>query len=273
MADGVLKGQVAIVTGGAGLIGSAISRRFAAEGATAVINGRDQAKADALAEELVQQGYKAYVHIANIRDEAEVTRMVEWTVSDFGRVDILINNAGGVGNTGGGKAAYIRDMTLENWTSVLDLNLTAAFLCSRAVFPHMAARTYGRVIGISSAGYFGIIGLANYAAAKSGLIAFSKSLALEGAPFGITSNVVAPHLVDSARGAERPADITATLLAQVPIKRFGTPAEIAASVLHLASLEAGYITGEVPHVKGGMEWLGPDIDMAAGLRKPSQQSY
>ncbi len=253
-----LTGQVAIVTGGAGLIGSAISRRLAEEGAAVVINGRDEAKAKALSEELNGEGHRTEVLIASVRDEAEVAEMIQNTVDRHRRLDIVVNNAGG------GYGSYTKDLPLEKWNDVIELNMTGTFLCTRAALPHMIERGYGRFVNISSAGYFGAIGLAGFAAAKAGMNAFTKSVALENAQYGVTANVVAPHLVESEGWLTRPREWKEKLLAQVPIKRFGTPKEIAGVVAFFLSEDAAYISGEVLHVMGGMEWLGPTIDIAAG---------
>jgi 3-oxoacyl-[acyl-carrier protein] reductase len=255
---GALAGQVALVTGGAGLIGSAISRRLAKEGATVVINGRDRDKAARLAEELRAAGASAEVAIANVRDEDEVRRLVAGILGRRGRLDILVNNAGGVSVAGAGQPAYVADTRLEDWRHVLDLNLTAAFLCTRAALPAMAERGYGRIVCISSAGQFGVMGLAHYAAAKAGLIGFTKTVALEYGRQGITANVVAPHLTESGR--PRPA-MAETLLAQVPVPRYGRPEEIAGAVAFLVGPDGGYVSGQVLNVMGGLDWLGPTIDM------------
>ncbi|MCS7002120.1 MAG: SDR family NAD(P)-dependent oxidoreductase, partial [Dehalococcoidia bacterium] len=167
--DQPLFGQVALVTGGAGLIGSAISRRLASLGATVVINGRDEAKAERLATELRAAGHTVVVHCANIREEAAVAAMVERVVGEHGRIDIVVNNAGGVSVAGASGAARVTELSLADWQAVLDLNLTGAFLVTRATLPLMQRRGYGRYVNISSAGYFGVMGLSNYAAAKRGL--------------------------------------------------------------------------------------------------------
>lgn len=259
-----LAGRVALVTGGAGLIGSAISRRLATDGATVVINGRDREKAARLATELTKDGLNAEVAIANVRDEDAVARLVEGILSRHGRLDILINNAGGVGVAGAGQPAYVAETSLDDWRNVLDLNLTAAFLCTRAVLPPMVTRQFGRIVSISSAGQFGVMGLAHYAAAKSGLIGLTKTVALEYGRHGITANVVAPHLTESGR--PRPA-MAETLLAQVPVPRYGRPEEIAGAVAYLVGPDAGYVSGQVLNVMGGLDWLGPTIDMPALLRR------
>jgi 3-oxoacyl-[acyl-carrier protein] reductase len=257
---GTLDGQVALVTGGAGLIGSAISRRLAREGAIVVINGRDREKAERLAADLIAAGSRAEAAVANVRDEDEVAALIDGIVARHGRIDILVNNAGGVGVAGAGQPAYVAETRLEDWRHVLDLNLTAAFLCTRAALPTMVQRRYGRIICISSAGQFGVMGLAHYAAAKAGLVGFTKTVALEYGRFGITANVVAPHLTESGR--PRPA-MAETLLAQVPIPRYGRPDEIAGAVAYLVGQDAGYVTGQVLNVMGGLDWLGPTIDMPA----------
>jgi 3-oxoacyl-[acyl-carrier protein] reductase len=266
MTDTTLSGQVALVTGGAGLIGAAISRRLASHGATVLINGRDAAKAQALADELTGQGATASIYVADIKEESQVEPMIAAAIERYGRLDILVNNAGG------GFSSLVKDMSYDGWRHVLDLNLTGTFLCTKHALPHMQQQGYGRVVAISSAGYYGVIGQAGYAAAKAGIHAFIKTVALEHAGDGVTANVVAPHLVDSPRWQTRPQELKDLLLTPVPIKRFGTPEEIAGAVAFFCGPDSGYITGEILHVMGGMEWMGPGIDVSKGLQVPPRTS-
>lgn len=258
---GSLEGRTALVTGGAGLIGSAISWQLARMGAAVVLNGRDPEKLGARAGEIRDAGYRAHAVPADVTKEEDVARLFaeagEWA---GGPVHVVINNAGG------GAGSLLHEMTLERWNQALALNLTAAFLCSRAAVPGMRDAGFGRLIAISSLGYVGVVGQGAYAAAKAGLEGLSNSLALENADFGITSNVVVPHLVRSPRHAQRDPAINELLLDEAVIRRFGEPEEIATAVGWLAAPEAAFVTGEVLHVTGGMKIVSPNLDVSAGIR-------
>jgi NAD(P)-dependent dehydrogenase (short-subunit alcohol dehydrogenase family) len=256
-----LAGKVALVTGGAGLIGSAISRRLAQEGATVFINGRDAARAERLAAEVRHQGRAAWALPADVRDEAQVAALIRALLKQSGRLDILVTAAGGVSVAGASGPAYAADTRLDDWHRILELNLTATFLAIRAALPALIRSGAGRIVTISSAGQFGVIGLAPYAAAKSALLGLTRTVALEYAREGLTANVVVPHLTESGR--PRPPETEATLLAQVPLRRYGRPEEIAGVVAFLVGPDGGYLTGQVLHVTGGLDWLGPGLDLVA----------
>lgn len=239
--------SVAIVTGSAKGIGRAIATRLAECGATLVINYRADARA---AEETVADLRKISEAIcvqADTTDAGQVQSLVDQAVRHFGRVDILVNNAGIT------RPAKLVDMSFHAWKAVIDTALDSCFHTTRAVLPSMLDRGYGRIVNISSAyGLTGSYGQTNYCAAKAGVIGFTKALALETAKQGITVNAVAPGLIDTDMAAAVPEKIAQRIIAQTPMGRMGQPAEVASLVAYLASEEAGYITGQVMSVNGGL---------------------
>jgi 3-oxoacyl-[acyl-carrier protein] reductase len=243
-----LDGKAALVTGASGGIGAAIARALHAQGAHVALSGTRRDALDALAGEL---GEGAFVCPADLRDPAAPDALVAAVEAALGPVAILVNNAG-----------FTRDMlTLrmkdEDWDAVMQVNLAAPFRLARAGLRGMLRRRAGRIIGISSiVGATGNPGQANYAAAKAGLVAMSKSLAQEVASRGITVNVVAPGFVQTAMTDALPAAAREKLLGAIPMGRMGMPEDIGAAVAYLASDEAGWITGTVLHVNGGMAMLG-----------------
>ncbi len=242
-----LEGKVAIVTGAAGGFGSEIGRIFAREGASLVLADINHRVAESLANELKAQGTKAVAVSVDVRDENQVYAMVDRAISEFGQVDILINNAGM------GRGARIQDITLDDWNQLLRLNLTGTFLCCKAVIDHMIAREYGKIVNMASicgqtARPVGV----DYSASKSGIIGITRTLALQVAPYGINVNAVAPGPV-ATQIFERnwPKETVEKLKSTIPFKREGTPRDIANAALFLSSDEAGWITGEVIAVNGG----------------------
>jgi 3-oxoacyl-(acyl-carrier-protein) reductase len=239
-----LTGKTALVTGASGGIGADIARTLHAAGATVGLSGTRTGPLEALAAEL---GTRAHVLPCNLSNPEDVETLVKRAVEAMGAVDILVNNAG---ITKDGLAMRMSD---DDWQSVIDVNLTATFrLCRAAVRGMMKAR-YGRIINISSVvGTTGNAGQVNYAASKAGMVGLSKSLAAEVASRGITVNCVAPGFIETAMTDKLNDQQRAGILTAVPAGRMGTPAEIAAAVLYLASAEAGYVTGATLHVNGGM---------------------
>lgn len=248
-----LQGKAALVTGASRGIGRAIARRFAAEGCDVALNyvseaGRDNAaEAETLAAELRSLGRKALCLEADVTDFAAVQAMVATAVGALGGLHVLVNNAGIT------RDRTLRKLSPEDWQAVLEVNLTGAFNCAKAVLEPMLEHGHGRIISLSSVvGLMGNFGQANYAASKAGLIGFSKSLAREVARKGITVNCIAPGFIDTEMTRAIPQDVIPQILAQIPMGAMGTVEDVANAALFLASEEAGYITGQVLSVNGGM---------------------
>jgi 3-oxoacyl-[acyl-carrier protein] reductase len=242
-----LSGKSALITGASGGIGGAIARVLHAADATVVLTGTRKDALDALAGEL---GARAHVVQADLSDAEAIATLVEATEKAVGQIDILVNNAG-----------LTRDMlsmrlTDEDWAKVLDVNLGAAFRLSRAVMRGMMQRRWGRIVNITSiVGVTGNAGQANYAASKAGMIGMSKSIAQEVAARGITVNCLAPGFIETAMTDVLKDDLKKKLLEAVPARRLGTPEDIAAGVVYLASDEASYVTGQTLHINGGMAMI------------------
>ena len=248
MSEGkTLAGKVAIVTGGTRGIGLAIARLLAEDGASVVVSGRDAARLDAAVKELESLGAPALGVPADATKREDADRLVEATRERFGRIDVLVNNAG-----------ITRDQLLvrmkdDDWDQVLDTNLRGVFLMTRAVGKVMMRQKSGRIINIASAaGAMGNPGQVNYSAAKAGLIGLTKSSARELAHWGILVNAVAPGLIETDMAKAIPDEAREALLAQVPLKRMGSAREVAEMVGFLAGDGAAYVTGQVFHVNGGL---------------------
>ena len=246
---GAIQNKIAIVTGGGGGIGGAIVRRFAREGAKLAITDIDPQAATATAAELNAQGTDAVAIVADVTKKQSVGEMVQAALDRWSRIDILVNVAGGA------ERKPVVEMTAADWDYVVDMNLKSAFLCSQAVLPAMLKQKYGKIVNISSIyGFTGNATRSSYAAAKAGVAAFTKSLALEVVNNSINVNAVAPGRVTTPRVRNRYSDESwAAAVAQVPMGRAGTPEEIASAVLFLATDENSYITGQTIHVNGA--WL------------------
>jgi 3-oxoacyl-[acyl-carrier protein] reductase len=239
-----LTGKVALVTGGARGIGHATCERFYAAGAHVAI--LDQARATEGAATLTGKG-RALGLQANITSAAEVEQAIALVEGQLGQVDILVNNAGIT------RDGLLVRMAEADWDAVLNVNLKGAYLMTRLVSRGMMKRRWGRIINISSVvGQAGNPGQANYVSSKAGLIGLTKTLAQEVGSRNITVNAVAPGFIDTDMTRVLPEDVKQRMLATVPLKRMGTPADIAAAVRFLASEEAGYITGQVLGINGGM---------------------
>lgn len=242
-----LDGKIALVTGASQGIGRAIARTFAARGARVVLAARSLDKLESLAEEIRAAGGEALPFSLDISRAEEVPEQLRQLPEDFADVDVLINNAGIT------RDSLMARMQLEQWRAVLDTNLTGSFAVTREFVRSMMRKRWGRIVFISSVvGLMGNVGQANYGASKAGMIGFSKSLARELGSRGITSNVVAPGFVETAMTGEMDARARKELADTILMRRFGSAEEIAAATLFLASEEAGYITGEVINVSGGM---------------------
>ncbi len=244
-----LTGKTALVTGATGGIGEGIARALHKAGATVAISGRQVEKLNALAAEL---GERAHVVPCDLADRAAVGKLIDEAIAALGRVDILVNNAGLT------KDNLFMVMKDEQWDDVIAVNLTSTFMLSRAAARHMlrSKTGYGRIINISSvSGVFGNPGQGNYAASKAGMIGMTKSLAREVANRGITANCIAPGFITTAMTDALNDKQKAEISQHIPAQRFGTPDDIAAAALYLASAEAGYMTGQTLHVNGGMAMI------------------
>lgn len=242
-----LSGKTALVTGASGSIGGAIVRALHAQGATVLLAGTRLGALEALAGEL---GERAHVVTADLGDPAAGDALVKRADELMGKLDILVNNAG---LTRDGLAIRMKD---EDWQKVIEVDLSAGFRLVRAALRGMMRRRTGRIIGITSVvGVTGNPGQANYAAAKAGMIGMSKALAAEVGSRGITVNCVAPGFIASPMTDAINEQQKERLTAAIPIGRTGTPAEVAACVVFLASDEAAYITGQTLHVNGGMAMI------------------
>ncbi len=245
-------GRVALVTGAGRGLGRAIALRLACDGAHVALNyigdpeGIHRREAEGVASEIAAGGGRAFVVGASVADAAQVATMAQAISEALGPVSILINNAG-----------ILRDMTLkrmdeDDWQAVLDVNLTGAFHCVKAVLEGMREAGWGRIVSLSSVvGLTGNLGQTNYAASKAGLIGFTKSLAREVGRRGITVNAVAPGFIDTAMLHTIPEGVRARTLEQIPVGTWGEPEDVAHAVAFLVSEEARYITGQVLSVNGG----------------------
>jgi 3-oxoacyl-[acyl-carrier protein] reductase len=243
-----LSGKTALVTGATGGIGAAIAATLHGQGAHVVLSGTREA---VLEEKAASLGERVSIAPCNLGDAEAVEALPKAAEAAAGApVDILVNNAGIT------RDQLLMRMKDDDWDQVIAVNLTSGFRLSRALVRGMMKKRWGRIIGISSiVGATGNPGQANYAAAKAGMVGFSKALAAEVANRGITVNVVAPGFIATAMTDALPDEQKDKLLTAVPAGRLGTPEDIAAAVLYLASAEAGYVTGATIHVNGGMAML------------------
>ena len=240
-----LRGEVALVTGASRGIGAAIADRLAADGATVIGTATSESGARAIAERLAAHGGSG--RVLDVSDSAAVDALIGAVAEKFGAVSILVNNAGIT------RDQLLLRMKEEEWQAILDTNLSSVFRTSKAVLRGMMKARKGRIISIASViGSIGNAGQSNYAAAKAGIIAFSKSLAREIGSRGITVNVVSPGFIDTDMTRALPEEQRSALLGQIALQRFGEADDIAHAVAFLASPGAAYITGETLHVNGGM---------------------
>ncbi len=243
-----LNGRTALITGATGGIGAEVAKALHSQGAEVVLTGTRQNALDDLMADL---GERCHALTANLSDREAVAGLADQAAEKTGKpVDILVNNAG---ITRDGLMMRMKD---EDWDAVMEVNLNAAMILSRAVLRGMMKNRWGRIIQMSSiVGYTGNPGQANYAAAKAGMTGFTKALAAEVASRGITANVIAPGFISTPMTDALTDDQKANLLGNVPAGRLGEAREIAAAVAYLASEEAGYMTGATLHINGGMAML------------------
>ncbi len=240
-----LTGEIVLVTGASRGIGAAIADTLAARGATVVGTATSEAGANAIGERLAAHG--GHGRVLDVVDGAAIEALVDAIGKEFGAVSILVNNAGIT------RDQLLMRMKDEDWQAILDTNLSSVYRASKAVMRGMMKARKGRIISIASViGVMGNAGQSNYAAAKAGIIAFSKSLAREIGSRGVTVNVVAPGFIDTDMTRALPEEQRNALLAQIALQRFGGPQDIAEAVAFLASPAAAYVTGETLHVNGGM---------------------
>lgn len=241
-----LEDRVAIVTGGGSGIGESTVLRFVDEGAKVAIVDVVPEGANKVAEAVKEKGGEALVSIANICKKEDVDKMVASTLDHFGKVDILINNAGI------NRDSIAKKMTEEQWDKVMDVNLKGTFLCSQAAAVPMMEQNYGRIVNTASIGALGNIGQANYAASKAGVMGLTKTLALELARYNITVNCVSPGATKTPMTATMPPEFAEKLTKKIPLRRFAEADELANAHLFLASEESSYITGQIIFVDGGI---------------------
>ena len=255
----LLANRVAIVTGGAKGMGRGIALKFAEEGCDVVINALHIEGARKVADEVAALGRKSLAIKADISKSAEVQDMVDKTIKKFGKIDILVNNAGGVTGSGGN----IDTATEEDWDRTLDVNLKGAFLCCKAVVPHMKVKKYGKIINLSSMGaVHPSVSVLHYHAAKAGVLGLTLNLAFELAPFNIYVNAIVPGPIETPfwdslmpPGPKRDAFFKAMVKKEVPLGRMGTPEDIAGPALFLASGLSDYVTGQIIYAAGGQPIL------------------
>lgn len=242
-----LNGRTALVTGASQGIGEGIVRVLGAQGARVIAAARSLDKLQSLEAELAEEGVEVHPLELDLAAPETVADKIKGLPEPFSEVDILVNNAGIT------EDGLLARMSLESWEKVLQVNLTGAFATTRAVSRGMMRRRWGRIISISSVvGLMGNAGQANYAAAKAGLVGFSKSLARELASRNVTVNVVAPGFVETAMTDSIPEKNREELVGVIPLNRLGSVKDVAWAVLYLASEEAGYVTGHVLNVSGGL---------------------
>jgi 3-oxoacyl-[acyl-carrier protein] reductase len=244
--------RVALVTGAAQGIGAEVARRLAAGGASVGVVDLDAGAAQTVADEITAAGGRAVGLAADVSKREQVQDAVHRLVGEFGALHILVNNAGVLRDN------LLFKMTDEDWTTVMEVHLRGAFLCSQLAQQHMVEARYGRIVSMSSTSALGNRGQANYATAKAGLQGFTKTLAIELGPFGVTCNAIAPGFIETAMTAATAQRLGTTIdamrenvAATIPVRRGGVPADIANAVAFFAAEESGYVTGQVLYVDGG----------------------
>ena len=242
-----LSQRVAFITGASQGIGRTCAVRLAKEGASVALAARNQEKLNEVVGEITAAGGKAAAFHLDVADEEQIKAVIKAAIAQFGKIDILVNNAGIT------RDQLVMRMKRADWDSVLQTNLTSAYICIQSVIPSMLKQRWGRVINITSVfGQMGQAGQANYAASKAGLIGLTMAIAREVGSRSITSNAVAPGFIETAMTEVLGDDFKQNAVKQIPLGRVGTPDDVAGAVAFLASDDASYITGHVLNVNGGM---------------------
>jgi 3-oxoacyl-[acyl-carrier protein] reductase len=242
-----LEGRVALITGASQGIGHACALALAREGASVAVAARNQVKLDELVAEITSFGGKAAAFVMDVAEEEQVKTGIKSALGQFGKIDILVNNAGIT------RDQLVMRMKRADWDSVLNTNLTSAYLCIQNVIPAMLKQRWGRIINIASIfGQMGQAGQANYSASKAGLIGLTMAIAREVASRSITCNAVAPGFIETNMTAALSAEFKENAVKMIPLGRVGKSEDVASAVCFLASEEASYITGHVLNVNGGM---------------------
>jgi len=242
-----LSGRVAVVTGASQGIGRTIALKLALAGATVVVVARNQSKLDELATEIQDAGGNASAFVADVGNEEQVKATFKQIIAQLGKIEILVNNAGIT------RDQLVMRMKRADWDEVINTNLTSAYLCTQQAISSMLKQRWGRIINVTSIfGQIGQAGQANYASSKAGLIGFTMAIAREVASRSITCNAVAPGFIETAMTSTLTEEFKQTALKMIPLGRVGTTGDVASAVAFLASEEAGYITGHVLNVNGGM---------------------
>jgi len=240
-----LTGKVALVTGAGQGIGAAIIARLASEGCKLVLVDINAEHLGDLSKQLEAKYVEHLTILLNVTDKKAVEKSIGSVIEKWGTIDILVNNAGII------RDGFISNISEQDWDSVLDVNLKAAFLCCQAVFPIMKGQQSGKIVNIVSRAWLGNIGQANYSASKGGLVSLTRTLALEFARYQINVNAVAPGLIDTPMTQAMPEKSRERLLKMQPTGKMGRVDDIAAAVKFLASDESQFITGQILHVDGG----------------------
>ncbi len=240
-------GRVALVTGASQGIGRACAVRLAQAGATVAVAARNEEKLRELVNEITATGGKSSAFVMDVADETQVKNAIKQALADLGKIDILVNNAGIT------RDQLVMRMKRADWDSVINTNLTSAYLCTQQVIGSMLKQRWGRIINITSIfGQTGQAGQANYAASKAGLIGLTMAIAREVGSRNITCNAIAPGFIETAMTAGLADDLKKEALKMIPLGRIGTPEDVASAAAFLASEESSYITGHVLSVNGGM---------------------
>jgi len=242
-----LQGRVSIITGAGGYLGREMALLFSENGSAVMVNDVNMKTAMETAKLVTDRGGEAIANGANVTKAAEVEEMVRQATDRWGKVDVLVNNAGDI------RDAMLPKMTEEDWDFVINLNLKGSFLCARAVVPQMIERGYGKIVNITSMAYKGNAGQANYSSAKAGLVGFTRALGLELARHRINVNCVSPGLIETPRTGTLDQSTRERIIRLTPMRCMGEVNDIAHAVLFFASDDSKFITRQVIHVSGGME--------------------